>query len=115
MKGGFKPDRAEGGAWIGFWRMRSLLLVLPVALFLVLFAAGCGGIDTGKLESAIKDQTNTQLKKAGRSDRIDTVSCAKTSDAYHFTCDLKSSSGTTLLTVPASCTKDGNCKWGRKA
>ena len=41
--------------------MRSLVLLLPVAVLLVLFGAGCGGIDKGKLESAIKSQTNTQL------------------------------------------------------
>ena len=50
--------------------MRSLVLLLPVAVLLVLFGAGCGGIDKGKLESAIKSQTNTQLERAGRSERV---------------------------------------------
>jgi hypothetical protein len=95
-------------------RVRSLLLVLPVAAILVLFGAGCGGIDKGKLESAIKSQTNTQLENAGRPERVSTVSCVKTSDSYHYTCDLKNDAGKTVLTVKAICTKDGTCRWGKQ-
>ncbi len=94
--------------------MRSLLLVLPVAVVLVLFGAGCGGIDTGKLESAIRSQTNTQLERADRSERVSTVSCVKTSDSYHYTCDLENDAGTTFLTVKATCTTKGTCRWGRQ-
>jgi hypothetical protein len=86
---------------------------LAVAAFLVLFAAACGGIDKGKLESAIKSQTNDQLAHAHRSERVSSVSCTKTSDAYHYTCDLDQAGGTTLLTVKATCTKDGTCRWRR--
>ena len=91
--------------------MRSLVLLLPVAVLLVLFGAGCGGIDKGKLESAIKSQTNTQLERAGRSER---VSCVKTSDSYHYTCDLENDAGTTFLTVKATCTTKGTCRWGKQ-
>ena len=94
--------------------MRSLLLLLPVAVLLVLFGAGCGGIDKGKLESAIKSQTNAQLEKAGRSERVSTVSCVKTSDSYHYTCDLENDAGTTFLTVKATCTTKGTCRWGKQ-
>ena len=94
--------------------MRSLVLLLPVAVLLVLFGAGCGGIDKGKLESAIKSQTNTQLEKAGRSERVSTVSCVKTSDSYHYTCDLENDAGTTFLTVEATCTTKGTCRWGKQ-
>jgi hypothetical protein len=94
--------------------VRSILAALAVGALLVFVAAGCGGIDKGKLESAIKDQTNTQLERAGRSERVADVSCAKTSDSYHYTCDLKNDAGTTILTVKATCTNDGTCKWGRK-
>jgi hypothetical protein len=93
--------------------VRSLVLALAVAGFLVLFGAGCGGIDTGKLESAIKSQTNDQLKKAHSSETVDSVSCSKTTDAYHFTCDLMNGSGSKLMTVKADCTKDGTCRWHR--
>ena len=94
--------------------MRSLVLLLPVAVLLVLFGAGCGGIDKGKLESAIKSQTNTQLEKAGRSERVSTVSCVKTSVSYHYTCDLENDAGTTFLTVKATCTTKGTCRWGKQ-
>ena len=94
--------------------MRSALAALALGVILVVFGAGCGGIDTGKLESAIKDRTNTQLERAGRSERVSTVSCHKTTDAYHFTCDLDNDAGTTLLVVEVRCTKGGTCKWGRK-
>ena len=93
--------------------MRSVLAALGVALFLVLVGAGCGGIDKGKLESAIKSQTNDQLKKSGSSQTVSSVSCAKSGDKYHFNCDLKKEDGSTLLKVRASCTKDGTCKWSR--
>jgi hypothetical protein len=93
--------------------VRSVLPVLAVAAFLVVFAAGCGGIDKGKLESAIKSQTNDQLKKAHSPETVSSVSCAKTSDAYHYTCDMKRDNGTTFLTVKATCTKDGTCRWRR--
>jgi hypothetical protein len=94
--------------------VRSLVLLLPVAVLLVLFGAGCGGIDKGKLESAIKSQTNTQLERAGRSERVSTVSCVKTSDSYHYTCDLENDAGTTFLTVKATCTTKGTCRWGKQ-
>ena len=94
--------------------MRSVLAALVVGAALVLVGAGCGGIDKGKLESAIESQTNDQLEKAGRSQRVSSVSCAKAGDAYHFTCELKGDNGATLLTVKADCTKDGTCRW-RKA
>jgi hypothetical protein len=94
--------------------MRSALVALGVGVVLVLLGAGCGGIDTGKLESAIKDRTNTQLGRAGRSERVSTASCVKTTDAYHFTCDLDNSAGTTLLVVEVRCTKGGTCKWSRQ-
>jgi hypothetical protein len=93
--------------------MRSGLAALAVATLLVLVGAGCGGIDQGKLESAIKSQTNDQLEKAGRSQRVSSVSCAKSGDSYHFTCDLEQEDGSTLLSVRASCTKDGTCRWRR--
>ena len=67
--------------------MRSALAALALGVVLVLVGAGCGGIDTGKLESAIKDQTNTQLDRAGRSERVSTVSCVKTTDGFHYTSD----------------------------
>jgi len=94
--------------------MRSALTALALGVVLVIFGAGCGGIDQGKLESAIKDRTNTQLEQAGRSERVSTASCATTSDAYHFTCDLDNAAGTTLLVVQVRCSKSGTCKWGRK-
>jgi len=93
--------------------MRSALAAAVVGAVLVFVAAGCGGIDKGKLESAIKSQTNDQLKASGSSATVSDVSCAKAGDAYHFTCDLKKDDGSTLLTVKASCTKDGTCKWRR--
>jgi len=94
--------------------MRSTLAPFALGLVLVVFGAGCGGIDEGKLESAIKDRTNQQLERAGRSERVATASCVKTTDAYHFTCDLDNDAGTTLLVVEVRCTKGGTCKWGRK-
>ena len=94
--------------------MRSGIAALAVAALLVLVGAGCGGIDQGKLESAIKSQTNDQLQNAGRSERVSSVSCSKSGDSYHFTCDLEQADGSTLLTVRASCDKKGTCKW-RKA
>jgi hypothetical protein len=94
--------------------MRSALAILALGVFLVLVGAGCGGIDKGKLESAIKSQTNDQLERAGRSERVSSVSCVKTTDSYHYTCDLENGAGTTLLTVKASCTNGGTCRWRRK-
>jgi hypothetical protein len=91
--------------------MRSVLAALVVGAVLVLVGAGCGGIDQGKLESAIETQTNEQLQEAGRAERVSSVSCAKAGDDYHFTCDLKRANGSTLLTVKADCTKDGTCRW----
>jgi hypothetical protein len=91
--------------------MRWVAATVAVAGFLVLFGAGCGGIDKGKLESAIQSQTNVQLKKAGRSERAASVSCAKSGDAYHYDCDLQNDGGTTFLSVRASCTKGGTCRW----
>jgi hypothetical protein len=93
--------------------VRTLLPALVVGGLLVLVGAGCGGIDKGKLESAIKSQTNDQLKNAHSSETVSSVSCAKTSDAYHYTCVLKRDNGSTLLTVKATCTKDGTCRWRR--
>jgi hypothetical protein len=93
--------------------MRSVLTALAAGLFLVLVGAGCGGIDENKLESAIKSQTNEQLERAGRPESVSSVSCSKTRDAYHFTCDLLRVDGSTLLTVRANCTKDGTCRWRR--
>ena len=93
--------------------MRSVLAALAVGLALVLLGVGCGGIDEGKLESAIESQTNDQLKKAGSKERVANVSCSKTEDAYHFTCDLLRDDGSLLLTVRANCTKDGTCRWRR--
>jgi hypothetical protein len=95
--------------------VRTLLLVLPVAAFLVLIAAGCGGIDKGKLESAIKSQTNDQLEKAGESARVSTVDCTKRGDSYHYDCDLQDANGKTLLRVRARCTTGGTCKWRRSS
>jgi hypothetical protein len=82
-------------------------------VFLLLVGAGCGGIDKGKLESAIKSQTNDQLKAAGRAASVSSVSCAKADDAYRFRCTLLRSDGSTVLTVRASCTKEGRCEWKR--
>ncbi|MBA3716987.1 MAG: hypothetical protein H0W87_02005 [Actinobacteria bacterium] len=93
--------------------MRSLLAAAAVGAFLLLFGAGCGGIDKGKLESSIKSQTNDQLKSSGSSKVVSSVSCTKAGDDYHFTCDLQGSDGATLLTVRATCTKEGTCRWGR--
>ena len=84
--------------------MRWLAATVAAAGFLVLFGAGCGGIDTGKLESAIKSQTNDQLDKAGRSERVATVSCEKSGD-------LSNGGGKTFLRVRATCTKSGTCRW----
>ena len=94
--------------------MRSALAALALGAFLVLVGAGCGGIDKGKLESAIKSQTNDQLERAGRSERVSSVSCVKTTDSYHYTCDLANDAGTTILAVKASCTNGGTCRWRRK-
>jgi predicted secreted protein len=91
--------------------MRWLAATVAAAGFLVLFGAGCGGIDKGKLESAIQSQTNDQLEKARRSERVATVSCAKSGDAYHYDCDLQNAGGTTFLSVRATCTKGGTCRW----
>jgi hypothetical protein len=91
--------------------MRWVAATVAAAGFLVLFGAGCGGIDKGKLESAIQSQTNVQLRKAGRSERVTSVSCAKGGDAYHYDCDLHNESGATVLSVRAACTKGGTCKW----
>jgi hypothetical protein len=91
--------------------MRSGLAAVAVGAFLMLAGAGCGGIDQGKLESAIKSQTNDQLEKAGRSESVSSVSCSKNGDGYHFTCDLEQDDGSTLFTVTATCTKDGTCRW----
>ena len=91
--------------------MRWVAATAAVAGFLVLFGAGCGGIDRGKLESAIETQTNVQLRKAGRSERVSTVSCRKGGDAYHFDCDLADAGGQTFLQVRATCTKGGTCRW----
>jgi hypothetical protein len=93
--------------------MRSVLAALMVGALLVLVGVGCGGIDQGKLESAIESQTNEQLQEAGRSERVSSVSCAKAGDDYHFTCALKRDNGSTLLTVKADCTKGGTCRWRR--
>ena len=94
--------------------MRSALVMLVLGVLLVLVGAGCGGIDQGKLESAIKDQTNKQLESHGESERVSSVSCKKVTDAYHFACVLKNDAGTTLMSVEASCNKAGTCKWGRR-
>ena len=91
--------------------MRWLAATVVAAGFLVLFGAGCGGIDKGKLESAIQSQTNDQLEKARRSERVATVSCAKSGDAYHYDCDLSNGGGKTFLRVRATCTKSGTCRW----
>ena len=91
--------------------MRSLAPAVALAALIVLFLTGCGGIDKGKLESAIESQTNAQLKKAGRSERVSSVSCTKTTDSYHYTCVLKRESGSDFLTVKANCTKGGTCRW----
>ena len=95
--------------------MRPWLAVLSLAGFLVLFGTGCGGIDKGKLESAIKAQTNVQLEHAGRTERVSNVSCAKTTDSYHYTCDLENSGGSKFMTVKASCTTGGTCRWRRSS
>ena len=79
--------------------------------FLVLFGAGCGGLDKGTLEAAIKTRTNEQLEHAGRTERVSTVSCTKSDDAYHFDCDLADAGGKTFLRVRATCTKGGACRW----
>jgi hypothetical protein len=91
--------------------MRWVVATAVVAGVLVLFGAGCGGIDKGKLESAIESQTNAQLKKAGRTERVSTVACAKSGDAYNFDCDLADAGGKTFLRVRATCTKGGTCRW----
>jgi hypothetical protein len=91
--------------------VRLFVALVAASGFLVMFGAGCGGIDEGKLESAIQSRTNDQLQKSGRSERVSSVSCAKSGDAYHFDCDLMSDSGKTLLKVRANCTKDGTCRW----
>jgi hypothetical protein len=93
--------------------MRVAFPIALVATVLLLAGAGCGGIDKGKLESAIKSQTNDQLKKTGSKEIVSSVSCAKKGDDYHFTCDLLRDNGSTLLTVRANCTKDGTCRWRR--
>jgi hypothetical protein len=95
--------------------VRPRVAALALAGLLVLFGTGCGGIDTGKLESAIKSQTNDQLEHAGQSKHVSSVSCAKTTDSYHYTCDLKDDNGSTLLKVTADCTKDGTCRWKRSS
>ncbi len=91
--------------------MRWAVATAAVAGVLVLFGAGCGGIDKGKLESAIESQTNAQLKKAGRAERVSTVACTKSGDAYRFDCDLADAGGKTFLRVRATCTKGGTCRW----
>jgi hypothetical protein len=91
--------------------MRWVAATVAAAGFLVLFGAGCGGIDKGKLESAIQTQTNVQLRKAGRSERVASVACAKSGDAYHYDCDLRNASGRTFLKVRATCTNGGTCRW----
>jgi hypothetical protein len=91
--------------------VRSLAPAVALLALLVLILTGCGGIDRGKLESAIESQTNVQLKKAGRSERVSSVSCAKTTDSYHYRCVLKNDSGSGFLTVKANCTKGGTCRW----
>jgi hypothetical protein len=93
--------------------VRSVLAVLAVGVLLVLVGAGCGGIDKGKLESAIKSQTNDQLKANGQPESVSSVSCDKAGDSYHYTCKLLKDDGSTFLTVSASCTKGGTCSWKR--
>ena len=93
--------------------MRSVLAALGAAVLLVLFAAGCGGIDKGKLEDAIKSQTNDQFEEAQRPERVASVSCVKTSDDLHFRCDLEQANGSTLFVVRAECTNNGSCRWRR--
>jgi hypothetical protein len=92
----------------------SFLASAAVAVLLVFVVAGCGGIDKGKLESAIKSQTNDQYKASGSNITVSDVSCAKTSDAYHFTCTLTKEDGSTVLTVKATCTHGGTCRWTRE-
>ena len=92
----------------------SLLASAAVAVLLVFVVAGCGGIDKGKLESAIKSQTNDQLKASKSSVTVSDVSCVKTTDSYHFTCTLKKDDGSTVLTVKATCTHGGTCHWVRE-
>ena len=93
--------------------MRSAVAAVAAGLLLVLVGAGCGGIDKGKLESAIKSQTNDQLKRGGSKERVASVSCAKTTDDLHFTCTLLRDDGSTLLRVRADCTSNGTCRWRR--
>lgn len=94
-------------------RKRFLLLGSAlVAVLAVFVVAGCGGIDRGKLESAIKSQTNDQYKAAGRNVTVATVDCVKQGDQYHYTCTLKKDDGSTVLQVKATCTHGGTCRWG---
>jgi hypothetical protein len=95
------------------WRRIGGVAAAFAAVATVLVLAGCGGIDQGKLESAIKDQANRQAKAAGQGEPVASVHCAKQQDSYHFLCNLESSSGKTLIQVRATCTKDGHCKWRR--
>jgi hypothetical protein len=91
-------------------RRTALIAVAPLAAAGVLVVAGCGGIDKGKLESAIKSQTDDQIKSSGLT--VKTVHCTKTTDDYHFNCLITASDKSTL-SVTASCDHDGNCKWKR--
>ena len=95
--------------------MRRWVAVPALAGFLVVFGTGCGGIDKGKLESAIKSQTNDQLQHAGRSERVSTVSCTKITDSLHYTCDLADAGGSTLFKVKVTCTNGGTCRWRRSS
>jgi hypothetical protein len=88
----------------------SLLAAAPLVAAGVLVVAGCGGIDKGKLESAIKSQTNDQIKSSGLT--VKTVKCTKTTDQYHYNCLITASDKSTL-NVTATCDHDGNCKWKR--
>jgi hypothetical protein len=91
--------------------MRRVAATGAAAGFLVLCGAGCGGFDKGTLEGAIKSRTNEQLEHAGRAERVATVSCRRTEDAYHFDCDLADAGRKTFLRVRVKCTKGGTCRW----
>jgi hypothetical protein len=94
-------------------RRFSIVAAAPIAIFLVLVAAGCGGIDKGKLESAIKSQTNKQLAAHGSSITVSSVHCSKAQDSRHFNCAVKNSDATSF-NVFATCTKSGSyCTWKR--
>jgi hypothetical protein len=78
-----------------------------MAIVFALVVLACG-IDKGKLESAIKDESNKQL--AGQSIKVTSVSCVRDGDDLHYSCLVIASDNSRLI-MKATCDDSGQCVW----